>query len=570
MRLAQGSTLLMVVIAGSQTSTVQAQPSDAQTKRDLTSRGVLSVKLHGRGAKVWSSLHSQYVWDRTATVIRKANIPEFPNAKLEIVGIASYSILGGRYPFRKFLVAENRYIGIPTPSAAAIVAMVKKDLPGFLGFHYNRIVGEVQPITLAADPKWYWHTPNSVSMMVTAAFSEKVSDTELEKKKMTFEVRLYRDAIKKPWKSFGSSSKTEVSLGKMTRDADALAAMKTLDVIDAERVAKARLATLPAVQIPAFKTDLELFAWLHKTLREGGAGKTEAVLRRMLAPQLFRKGSDVLLDDTGERMVQDTVQKAFKGKSTYAEQYGAEPNIESYSANEIVFINADGKHRSSISLEPAGGSWQNGVKTGQSLKIKQINIGLNTNADEIARLRSLPPATRFALPPGSKSFAQWGGQVAEEKQAQVQAEVVRAISWTPFTSTNARLKMSFPATPQETEGQMNGKYPMWTVEATHPQVLCRAIAVIYPTRLNRMQAQTTVDSALQQLAQANNATMQRPSELNEGTYGKLATLEKEGAVMKARVFVQGDVLYQLILSGSPATMATLNERDFFGSFQATR
>jgi hypothetical protein len=85
-----------------------------------------------------------------------------------------------------------------------------------------------------------------------------------------------------------------------------------------------------------------------------------------------------------------------------------------------------------------------------------------------------------------------------------------------------------------------------------------------------MQAQQTVDSALQQLAQSNNATMKRPSELNEGTYGKLATLERDGAVIKARVFVQGEVLYQLILSGSPTTMATLGERDFFGSFQALR
>jgi hypothetical protein len=223
-----------------------------------------------------------------------------------------------------------------------------------------------------------------------------------------------------------------------------------------------------------------------------------------------------------------------------------------------------------MKLEPAGGTWENGVKVGQSLKIAEFSIGINNNEDEIARLRSIAPATRFARSPGAKTFVELAGQVVTDQKAQEHREEIKAITWTPFTSAKARLTTSFPGTPTETEGKMNDKYPMWTVEANHPQVLCRAISVIYPVKLNRAQAQTTVNSALQTLAQANGATMKRPSEVTLGTYGLMTTMEKDGAIIKARVFVQGDVLYQLIMSGSPATMATLSERDFFGSFQPLR
>ncbi|HEX8550828.1 MAG TPA: hypothetical protein VF681_04670 [Abditibacteriaceae bacterium] len=561
------ASLVFVALSGA----ARAVPSNAQVIKDLKSPGVLSVKLVGNGRRVWNTATSQYVWDRTAIVVRKASIPEFPNARLEIGGIASYSIVGGSFPFRKFLVGYNRYTGIPAPSAQTVLKLVNADLPEFLGDYYMRSsVGTIEPIALASEPKWNWHTPNSVSLLLTSGITQKVSDTQLEKKKIVMEVRLYRDAIKKPWNRFGSSRASETSSGKITRGEDEIAAMKSLHTVALERSAKARLASLPDVQIPAFKSDLEMFAFLHQTLREGGAAKTEAVLRRLLAPRYFVKGSDVLLDDIGENLIESALREAFKGKSTYAEQYGPTPNIEDYSANSITFINADGKHRSSMQLEPSGGTWQNGVKVGETLKISQFGLGINENADEIARLRSIAPATRFALPAGRKSFAELGTQVVEQKKTQEQVAQVKAIQWTPFTSANARLKVSFPGTPTETEGKMNDKYPMWTVEGSNDLVLCRAIAIIYPSRLNRMQAQTMVDSALQSLAKNNNMTMQQPAEVNEGTYSKMATLQKDGVVLKARVFAQGNMLYQLVMSASPATMATVGERDFFGSFQALR
>lgn len=84
----------------------RAVPSSARVMKDLRSPGVLSVKLVGRGVKSWSSTYSQYFWEQSAVVVRKASIKEFPNAKLEIGGIARYTY-GGSFPFNRFLVTYN-------------------------------------------------------------------------------------------------------------------------------------------------------------------------------------------------------------------------------------------------------------------------------------------------------------------------------------------------------------------------------------------------------------------------------------------------------------------------------
>jgi hypothetical protein len=325
---------------------------------------------------------------------------------------------------------------------------------------------------------------------------------------------------------------------------------------------------LPEVALPAFKTDLEAFAWLHQVLRAGDAKKGEAALRRLLGPGFYETGSDVLLNNRGEQLVQTLLKSVYKGKSSYAEQYGPDPVVKHYQPNRIEFWNADGRHFSRVAFTPSGGTYENGVKVGQILRVSDIELFVQTDADEVARLRSIPEAARFAPHGGDQPLSQLVQQVSANQQAATQAQAVQAITWAPFSSEKARFKIALPAPPVETEGTMNDKYPMWTVEAKHPQVLCRAVSVIYPTRLNRLQAQRTVESALQSLAQQHNLTVKLQSEVNDATYGRLARLEGAGTMLKARVFVQDNVLYQLLISGTQDTMAALNERAFFDSFQA--
>ncbi|MDQ3814000.1 MAG: hypothetical protein M3347_08615 [Armatimonadota bacterium] len=257
---------------------VWAQPSDARIIKDLTKPGVLSVKLSEKGGgKVWSKNDLQYYWERGAVVIRDANVAGAPDVKLEIGGIATYTIVGGQYTFKRFYVTWNRYEGIPNPTEKEIMGIVKSDIRKFLGdYHYNKIVGDIEEIKLADDPKWNWHTPNSVSFEMETRHREITNNTTIEKVEQSYEVRLYRDAVKGPWKNFISTPKERKVLSQSTHRADEITAMKTFGMLDQEKQATADLKKLPDVEVPEFKKDVELFLFTHKMRREATPEAFEA------------------------------------------------------------------------------------------------------------------------------------------------------------------------------------------------------------------------------------------------------------------------------------------------------
>lgn len=561
--------LVAAVVLLSGTRVARAVPSDAQVMKDVRGNGsgILSIKLLGPGRRVWSDSYRQYVWDRSVVVVRKGGIPEYPNAHLEVGGIASYYYVGGgRFSYNQFFVTYNSYSGIPAPSEAQISTLISQSPAKFYGWHYTQIVGTPSPIRLAAKPEWNWHTPNSVSFLMTTSYSTRKSSTTLEKTNAVYEVRLYRDGIKQPWKNFISTIKDEKSLGITTADADEIEAMKTLAMVDAEREAAAHLASLPAVTIPAFKNDLETFAYIHKTLREPNPPQAEAVLRQMLGSRYRIKNSDVLFDSIGEDKIAATLKVAYGKKGVYAEQYGPDPAVNEYQTNAITFWNADGRHFSRLALEMGGGSWKDGVKVGQTYRIADIELWTASEGDTFERIMSMAPEARFAPPQGARLFSSLGGQVAAAQQERHKVQTLQAIKWTPFTSASGRLVINFPDVVTETAGKMNNKYPMWTAEATSPSVKCIAVTIVYPNSLNRMQAQTVVESAVQGLADANKVPVKKLNEVS-GTFGRQAILEPEGSAIEAQIFVRENVLYQLIMSGPADTMAKIDKRAFFGSFQ---
>jgi hypothetical protein len=550
-------------------STAHAQPSDAQIRKDLSGPGVISVNLFGRGAKVWSSTYMQYFWEREASVVRKAGIAEYPNATLEVGGFATYTRVSGGWRYQKMAVTYNRYVGIPAPSQSEVLQMVNADLEKFLGYHYNKIVGDLAPVKFPAKAEWYWHTPNSVSFNLVTSFTEPINFTQTEKKNVTFEVRIYRDSIKGDWNRFISTEKSSVSLGKTTHDADDLKAMPSLAEANAERAAKAQLGNLPSVEIPALNTDLEVFSYLHNAMRAGDAKKFEAILRRMLGGSYRAENSETLLDARGEELVANSIKGLFGGKSTYAEQYGEDLNVKHYQPGMLEFWNADAKHFSRIEVKPEGGQWKDGAKVNQKFAITDFGIWVATDKDEIARLRSMSTEKRFAAPPDSQRFSSLGKQVETEKRAAVVVVEANNQTWTPYSFPKARMQLSFPAAPKETEGTYNGK-PMWTFEATNGKVLCRAISILYPNRPGRGQSQNAVADILNALAADFGVTEMKLNEISSATFGRVAVYEKDDKRLKARVWVEGDVLYQLILSSDTTTMDALDDRAFFGSFSALR
>jgi len=186
---------------------VSAQPTDAQIKKDLTGAKTVSVILGAPGKMEWSKTYKKYVWTRSFTAKVKT---EEPGIFVMVKGYASYDVMGGRYVFWRTFTTSNSYEGIPDPTPAEIQALIGKfGAEQFLGnYYFTRVAGKVESIGLAADPKYFWHTPNSVSFNVVAVYTEKTNDIGgRERVARTFEIRLYRDSVKAPWKNLISTDR---------------------------------------------------------------------------------------------------------------------------------------------------------------------------------------------------------------------------------------------------------------------------------------------------------------------------------------------------------------------------
>ena len=77
----------------------------------------------------------------------------------------------------------------------------------FLGnYYFNHVIGKVESLGLSEEPKYEWHTPNSVSFNVTAIYTERTNDVGgRERVNRTLRIRLYRDNPKADWKNLMST-----------------------------------------------------------------------------------------------------------------------------------------------------------------------------------------------------------------------------------------------------------------------------------------------------------------------------------------------------------------------------
>lgn len=196
---------LLVLLGVGYVNAVSAQPSDAQIKKDLTGAKTVSVTLGKPGKIEWSKTYKKYVWTRSFTAKVKS---DEPGVFVIVKGYASYDVMGGRYVYWRSFTSSNSYEGIPDPTAAEVQALISKfGAEQFMGnYHFNQVIDRVESIGLAAEPKYVWHTPNSVSFNVVAVYTEKTNDIGgRQRVARTFEIRLYRDSVKAPWKSLIST-----------------------------------------------------------------------------------------------------------------------------------------------------------------------------------------------------------------------------------------------------------------------------------------------------------------------------------------------------------------------------
>ncbi|MCC7503188.1 MAG: hypothetical protein IT229_11705 [Flavobacteriales bacterium] len=369
-----------------------AQPTDAQILQDIASPKQLKVELvKGTTKKVWSDAHAQWFWERGATIWLPADVPEFPNAKVVVYGFARYHT-GNPPSYREWKTSLNEYEGIPAPTNEEILAHARKYLKDFVGeYRYNRMV-DLRSIAVAADPKTVWHTPLSFSMEFEVVADVIISDVEVATESTRQETRFYREKVSDPWRSFMVTVERDVRHdNKRSYSPEDIRAMETIGSREMESQAQAELAALGEVTIPDFARDVDVFTHTHKLLREGTAAQFEAYLIRMLAPVYFVEGSSTRLTPQGADLVNKAVNNAFKGKSTYAQQYCPDPGVKSQQPNGMEWWNATQDAHVRMALTKAGGTWKNGQKVGETFKIAALEVWMLTSADDIARINSYEP-----------------------------------------------------------------------------------------------------------------------------------------------------------------------------------
>lgn len=189
---------LALIVFGLSASRIFAQPSAAQIKKLFTLPNAVSVVVHKPGKRVWSEGYKKYVWDIAYTVKLKTETP----GVLRIVrGISSFDIIGGRYVYWRDFVSDNSYEGIANPTAADLRALIERfGEKEFIG-RRSDVIGKIESIKLAGEPKYEWHTINSVSFNVVAVYTRKGNGNTApdERGEQTTRVRLYRDDPKAEW-----------------------------------------------------------------------------------------------------------------------------------------------------------------------------------------------------------------------------------------------------------------------------------------------------------------------------------------------------------------------------------
>lgn len=369
-----------------------AQPTDAQVLKDISWPGVIRKELRpGTIKKVWSSANSQYYWDRACVVWRNANIPEYPNAQIEIGGFARYSYVTNTY--QDFLTTYNTYTGIPAPSKEEVMGMLRANLRGTLGeFKFNSIVGQLHYLRFPEGGGPIWDSPTHLTVPVLTAYERKEGPTWTVVYTDSLLVHFYRDAINAPWKPDMVSEEKQSIRGARKEYAEwELRKMPTLGSVAAGSEAQAAVAALPAVEVPAFATDREAMQYTVDVLRTADEQRIRAYLMKVLAAGWFVEGSSTQLTQQAQGWMDGIIRVCCKSQMNWGEQYCARPAEKEVYNGQFQLWNKVKDKASRFVWERGGTTWKNGQQVGGSWKLNTIEVYIHVNENDIARLRSYEP-----------------------------------------------------------------------------------------------------------------------------------------------------------------------------------
>lgn len=182
-----------------------AKPSDDQVKKDIWGDGAGKIKVEVTAGKSgefeWDARTRTWFFQRGYIVTRKGDLKEYPDAILEVGGLAVYRHTGSGWVLHKSLTTFNRYKGIPVPSDDELVAMAKANAEKVFRQQIRNMVSGPARIVVSKEVPAKWHNANSMSVYLETAYDWRApSNGRVVPCVSLWELRVYRNNPQSPWR----------------------------------------------------------------------------------------------------------------------------------------------------------------------------------------------------------------------------------------------------------------------------------------------------------------------------------------------------------------------------------
>ena len=181
---------------------VQAQSAQPAAPKDSDivarilgdGKGKLSVAVTDNKAGEWEWNAKEQTWyfQRGYLVKRSANMPDFPNAVLEVGGLAVYRYVNGQWVHSKDLVTFNRYHGLPQPDNDTLLTIVKSAPDRAFRTDWHLVEGGIKEMSIPTTPAFKWHNPKSFSFPVRVSYKLRWDNVHTVDCTREWDVRVYR------------------------------------------------------------------------------------------------------------------------------------------------------------------------------------------------------------------------------------------------------------------------------------------------------------------------------------------------------------------------------------------
>jgi len=345
--------ILLLIVGVFAFITMQAQPSDAAVTKKIRERFPKgSIKLGGSSnskEKIGIVWHYYYWRHFTVSITNEQGI------KGIISSAVIYEKQGGNYTFHNYATITTEVEGLKDPDTKELVNYMEGHLEDVLGSTYNTIVGELPTINIPQGQKYVWKDPNHVIFFTDITYANKVSGTEIEKAKHSYEMEFFRDAMEKPWSRVLASEVEgdKKVIYKKAYTAAEIDAMKTLQDIDIENQNNAAIASLPKVAAPpVFKSDKQLFYYIHEKLMSSDVNKAKAYLYSVMSEKCYETGKLLKMRD------QEWFDQVSNNISVYQKTHCLYPSVKEEQYGQIIFYDKEKRRSLRLVGSNEDGTWK--------------------------------------------------------------------------------------------------------------------------------------------------------------------------------------------------------------------